>query len=72
MTSQWPYDLVISVIAVVAVCFILIGMFYPVIANRLGLEEGSSGQRLLSALLGLMLFALLLIYRFARESMTAI
>jgi hypothetical protein len=72
VTSQLPYDLVISVIAVVAVCFILIGIFYPAIANRLGLEEGSSGQRLLSAVLGLMLFALLLIYRLARESMMAV
>lgn len=62
-----PYDLSITVIAIIAVVFILLGIF-PSISNQLGLESGTPGHRLLSIVIGLMLFALLLIYWFARES----
>lgn len=49
--------------------FVLLGIFYPTITDRLGLDEGSPGHRLLSLLIGLMLFALVVVYRFARESL---
>ena len=62
-----PYDLSITVIAIVAVVFILLGIF-PIISNQPGLESGTPGHRLLSIVIGLMLFALLLIYWLARES----
>jgi len=61
------YDLSISVIAVLAVGFILLGVFYPIIADHLGLEEGTPAHRFLSLAIGLALFALLLVYRLARQ-----
>ena len=67
--DKLPHDLSITVIAVAAVGFILLGIFYPTITDRLGLDEGSPGHRLLSLLIGLMLFALVFIYRFAQESL---
>ena len=63
------YDLAITVIAAVAVGFVLLGIFHPFLAVRLGLDEGTTGQRLLSVMIGLALFALLLVYRLARESL---
>ncbi|MEJ2534780.1 MAG: hypothetical protein P8008_04775 [Gammaproteobacteria bacterium] len=65
------HDLAISVIAILAVCFMALGIFYPVIADRLGVEEGNGGHRFLSLLIGFGLFALLFIYRLARDSMLA-
>ena len=63
--DKLPHDLSIAVIAVAAVCFVLLGIFYPAITDRLGLDEGSSGHRLLSLLIGLMLF---IIWDLARKS----
>ncbi len=59
----------INVIAIIAAGFILLGIFYPAIAARLGFEEGTSAHRFLSVLLGLALFALLVVYRIAQDSM---
>jgi len=67
--AQLPHDLSITVIAVLAVGFILLGIFYSAIVDRLGLDEGSPGHRFLSVAIGLMLIALVFIYRLARESL---
>ena len=67
MMGALPYDLSITVIAIIAVVFILLGIF-PIISKQPGLESGTPGHRLLSIVIGLMLFALLLIYWLARES----
>ena len=63
------YDLAIGVIAVIAAGFIVLGVFYPIITQHLGLDEGTPGQRFLSLVIGLALFALLLVYRTARQGM---
>ena len=62
------FELAIIVIMVIAVGFVLLAVFYPLVAYHLGLEEGTAGQRFLSFLIGLALFALLLVYRAARSS----
>ena len=67
--SALPHDLAITVIAVIAVCFVVLGIFYNFIAYHLGLEEGAPAHRFYSLLIGLMLFALLWVYRLARSSM---
>lgn len=61
------FELAITVIAVIAAGFVLLAVFYPLVAYHLGLEEGTAGQRFLSFLIGLALFALLLVYRSARS-----
>ena len=66
------YDLAITVIAIIAVGFVLLGVLYPAIAARLGLDEGATGHRWLSVLIGIALFALLLVYRFAQRSLATI
>lgn len=71
MMGAISYDLAIAVIAGVAAGFVLLGIFHPFLAARLGLDEGTPGQRFLSVLIGLGLFALLLVYRFARDSLAA-
>ena len=63
------YDLAIGVIAVIAAGFIVLGVFYPIIAQYLGLDEGAPAQRFLSLVIGLALLALLLVYRAARQGM---
>lgn len=62
------FQLVVTVIAVIAGGFVLLAIFYPLVAYHLGLEEGTAGQRFLSLVIGLALFALLLVYRAARSS----
>ena len=62
------FQLAIAVIAVIAVGFVLLAIFYPLVAYHLGLEEGTAGQRFLSFLIGVALFALLLVYRSAHNS----
>ena len=66
------YDISITVISFIAAAFILLGLFYPIIAAWSGLEEGTSAQRFLSVLIGLALFLLLLVYRLAQDSMAAV
>ena len=51
-----------------AAVFVLLAVFYPLIAHHLGFEEGTPGQRFFSLVIGLALFALLLVYRSARSS----
>ncbi|MEJ2402247.1 MAG: hypothetical protein P8Y52_12775 [Xanthomonadales bacterium] len=67
--GAFSYDLAIRVIAVIAAGFILLGVFYPVVARHLGLEEGTAGHRFLSLVIGFALLALLLVYRLARQGM---
>ena len=67
MMGALSYELSIRVIAVLAAGFVLLAVFYPIIASYLGLEEGTPGHRFLSLVIGLALFALLLIYRAARQ-----
>jgi hypothetical protein len=62
------FELSITVIAIIAASFMLLAVFYPLVAYHLGLEEGTPGQRFLSFVIGLALFALLLVYRAARGS----
>lgn len=62
------FELAITVIAIIAAVFVLLAIFYPLVAYHLGLEEGTPGQRFLSISIGLALFALLLVYRAARSS----
>jgi hypothetical protein len=59
----------IIVIAVIALGFILLGIFHAIIAYHFGMEEGTPGQRFLSLVIGLALFALLLVYGLAQKSM---
>ena len=65
------YDLVIRVIAVIAVLFLLLGVFYPLIERFLGVGEGRPEQRFYSIVIGIALFILLLVYRLSRESLAA-
>ena len=67
MTGSLTFELAITVIALVAAGFVLLAIFYPLVAYHLGLEEGTPGQRFLSFVIGLALFALLLVYRSARH-----
>jgi hypothetical protein len=68
MMGSLTFQLAIAVIAVIAAGFVLLAVFYPLIAHHLGFEEGTPGQRFLSLVIGLALFALLLVYRSARSS----
>ena len=67
-----PYDLAITVIAVLALGFVLLGIFYPTIEHHLGLGEGTPGQRFYSVAIGVALMVLLVVFRLARDSMAAI
>ncbi len=67
--SPLPHDLAIPVIAIVALGFLLLGIFYPTIAYHLGLEEGTSGHRFYSILVGLALLFLLFVYKVAQHSL---
>ncbi len=49
--------------------FLLLGIFYPTIAYHLGLEEGTSGHRFYSILVGLALLFLLFVYKVAQHSL---
>jgi cytochrome c biogenesis factor len=68
MMESLTFELAIVVIAVIAAIFVLLAVFYPLVAYHLGLEEGTAGQRFLSLMIGLALFALILVYRAARSS----
>ena len=72
MMGTNPFGITITVIAILAAGFILIGIFYRFMANRLGVEEDTPGARFLSVAIGLMLFALLLVYRLARDGMAVV
>ena len=63
------FDLTILILSLVAVGFILLGVFYPSISYHLGLDEATPERRLLSVMIGLALFALLFVYRLATQSM---
>jgi len=65
-------DLPITVIAILAVCFILLGIVHPYLAERLGLDEGSLGQRFYSIVIGIALLMLLIVYRYAKEGMAGL
>jgi hypothetical protein len=67
--SSLPHDLAIPIIAIIAAGFVLLGIFYRIIAYHLGLEEGDSGHRFYSILIGLGLFALLFVYHVAQQSL---
>jgi hypothetical protein len=69
LMSPLPHDLAIPVIAIVALGFLLLGIFYSTIAYHLGLEEGTSGHRFYSILVGLALLLLLLVYHVAKDSL---